>query len=69
MIEYGTMILLAGIIGMALVEITLPIFREMSGITGNIYYAIAALFHRTFIIVTHSVTSLCTASYSKTKKR
>ena len=38
MIEYGTMILLAGIIGMALVEITLPIFREMSGITGNIYY-------------------------------
>lgn len=37
-VEYSTMILLAGIIGMVLIEISLPTFREMSGIIDNIYY-------------------------------
>lgn len=36
-IEYLLMILLAGLLGMTLVEIVLPAFREMSGVTGNIY--------------------------------
>ncbi len=36
-VEYSILIILAGIVGMTLVEITLPAFREMSGVTGNIY--------------------------------
>lgn len=36
-IEYLLMILLAGILGMTLVEISLPAFKEISGATGNIY--------------------------------
>lgn len=36
-IEYLYIILLSGILGMALVEMALPAFKEMSGVTGNIY--------------------------------
>lgn len=37
MVEYGILILLAGAVGMVLVEVFLPVFREMSGVTGNVY--------------------------------
>lgn len=36
-IEYLYIILLSGILGMALVEMALPAFKKMSGVTGNIY--------------------------------
>lgn len=36
-IEYLYIILLSGILGMALVEMALPAFKKMSGVSGNIY--------------------------------
>lgn len=36
-IEYLYIILLSGILGMALVEMVLPAFKKMSGVSGNIY--------------------------------
>lgn len=36
-IEYMMLILLSGVVGMALVEIVLPAFKEMSAVSGNIY--------------------------------
>lgn len=36
-IEYLYIIFLSGLLGMTLVELALPIFREMSGVAGNIY--------------------------------
>lgn len=36
-IEYLYIILLSGLVGMALVETALPAFKEMSGVSGNIY--------------------------------
>ena len=36
-IEYLYIILLSGVLGMALVEMALPAFKKMSGVSGNIY--------------------------------
>ena len=36
-VEYLYIILLSGVLGMALVEMVLPAFKKMSGISGNIY--------------------------------
>lgn len=36
-LEYLCMVLLSGLLGMTLVEIVLPAFRELSGVSGNIY--------------------------------
>ncbi|MEL5892747.1 FtsX-like permease family protein [Bacteroides sp. GD17] len=36
-IEYVWMILLAGLLGMTLTELLLPVFRKISGVTGDVY--------------------------------
>lgn len=59
-IEYLYIILLSGILGMALVEMALPAFKKMSGVSGNIYgesllYFVGILLLSLFLLVPFAI--------------